>query len=290
MDWVLKTIYLRIGLWVSIAIGISSVVYASGGIPDPNSLISSTVANAFVKSVGIAMDHRPYEPATPIGTAIGLSLGLEVTLVQPPSDLGSSLGGLAGASSGSSSSSSSSAVIPILPSLKLHFHKGIGSNIDIGLSALPPIGSLPLVGGSLLLGGDVKVVVYNPEEGPTWAVRGCYNINSLSYSQAGESITVKTITISPQVLVSRKLDFADPYIGIGVQYTYGSIKVSIPIPAVSGEAIAPVEATQNGVGYGAEIFGGIDLRIPNVGFRITLEGAYSPFGMNSLGTKLGFAF
>jgi hypothetical protein len=255
---------------------------------DVDGLLTPALANALVETVGMNMDHRSYQPATPLATGVGLDVGIEVTLVQPPPSLATALGEFAGGASGGSSSS---LTIPIVPSAKLHLHKGFGKGVDIGLSALPPIpGIVPVVGGTFLIGGDVKVVVWEPEEGPIWAIRCSYNVNNFSLNYGGSQFLIKTATITPQLVISKKLSFADPYVGLGYQYTYGSAQITVSIPELPfpAPAIAPVVLTENGSGGGAMLFGGLSMRIPAVGFKLTLEGSYSPLGMNSLGTKIGF--
>jgi len=225
--------------------------------------------------------------------SLGLDVGLETTLVQPPASLSSalgSLGSMGGAGSPSSSASSSSPTIPIIPSIRLHIHKGISKKIDIGFSALPTMPSWPYVGGTLLMGGDIKVVIWEPEEGATWALRGSYNVNNLNINYTGYAISVQTATITPQLLISKKLSFADPYLGLGYQYTYGSLQLTVPVPSLSPPlpSIAPIVVTQSGSGAGTFFFGGISMKVPLIGLKFTIEGAYSPLGMNYLGTKIGF--
>ncbi len=246
-----------------------------------SNFITPAIANSVVSSVGLAMDHRSYEPATALGTAVGIAMGIEVTLVQPPTSLGAALGSLASPGGGSST-----VAVPILPSTKFHMSKGFGSSVDIGISFLPPVSTLPLIGGSLFIGGDIKWVVYSQEEGPTWAVRASYNMNNLTYKISGQTLTVNTNTVSPQILISKKLTFADPYIGLGLQYSFGSLSIPNPLSALIG----PASFSAKGSAIGAVFFCGVDIKVPNAGLRITIEGEYSPIGLNSLGTKIGFGF
>jgi len=269
--------------WVALAfLSLSSRPAQAMTIPS----LDTTTASAFVKTVGLCMDNRSYQPATTQGGNVALDIGIETSLVQPPSDLGTAFGSLSGSSSSSSSS------IPIIPSLKLSLHKGFGERFEIGGSVLPTLSSFQYIGGSLLLGFDAKFVIYQPEEGLTWAIRGSYNYNNLTVNYSGMTIAIKSATITPQLLVSRKLDFADPYIGLGLQYTWGSISATVPVPVPEGlpVAIPPYTLESNGSGYNAFLFIGVAMRIPTVGFKITLEGAYSPFGMNYIGTKISFSF
>src|SRR5690606_38208760 len=112
--------------------------------------------------------------------------------------------------------------LPVLPVPRILIHKGLGQSIDIGASAMVYV---PLK--MALYGGDIKITIYNPDQGITWALRGSYAYSKIDY--------VKTDTFSPQILISRKLNFADPYLGMGYQYTTGTVTLPLdlgppPIP------------------------------------------------------------
>ncbi|MBI3534583.1 MAG: hypothetical protein HY072_03735 [Deltaproteobacteria bacterium] len=124
----------------------------------------------------------------------------------------------------------------------------------------------------------MQVTVYQPSEGPTYAIRLCYAASSLGFA--------KTKTLSPQVLVSRRVNFADPYLGVSFQYTLGSIE--IPIELEDGTQVGTLKGTEHASAWNA--FLGIQLKAPNLGLQLTLEGSYSTVGMHTLGTKFGFSF
>jgi hypothetical protein len=266
-------------------------------VPYLSSYISQTTANSFVKTIGFSMDHKPFEPATSLGSSF--DFGIEATLVKPPSDLGSSIADtLSSYSSGSttstpistSGSTTSTSPIPFVPSIKVHLRKGFGEKVDIGLSTLYVPASLPLAGGTLLLGGDLKYVFYRPEEGVTAAFRASYSYVNLALQYENYILMAKTVTITPQIIVSRKIGFADPYVGMGYQYTYGTIAGTIPAPPVDllpGVSIAPISLSIDGSGTGVFFFGGVSL-LSIIRLRLTLEGAFNPGGENYLGTKIGF--
>lgn len=251
-------------------------------LPDADRILTRAVGNAIVTAIGIGTHHRPYEPATPLGTAVGFNFGIETTLTQPPTTLGTALGGLAGITGGSTDP----ITVPIVPALKVHGHKGFGQYVDFGISFIPNIPTVPILMSSYFFGADLKVVVKNDEEGVTWAARVTYGLSAIGYSQQSQTIKIGTNTFGFQVLVSRRMDFADPYIGAGVEYTLGNLSVTNPV----ARFIGPESFKQTGSGYGAEVFGGVCLHVPYGGLDITLEGGYSPFGMNYLGTKIGFGF
>jgi hypothetical protein len=286
-----NVLYSRSIQWISGFLAIL-MPQATWGAPiiDVSQFLPDAGIQALIRTVGLTMDHRSYEPATPLGTALGLSLGLEVTAVQPPAELNDAINSMNGATG-----SSGSANIPIIPSAKFHLHKGLGQFVDVGFSFLPPVGSIPQIQGSFFFGAELKIVLLEQEEGLTWAVRTSYNINKLRYQDTGQDISIRTTTITPQFIISKKLLFADPYIGMATQFTSGTLDASfsIPVPEIPAELaeyIPSLSAKKEAKGFGLYCFGGIDIRPPATGLKFTLEGAYSPYGLNSLGTKIGFAF
>jgi hypothetical protein len=256
------------------------------GVPDPNTVLSPAITNAIVKSVGLGLDYRAYEPATPLGTALGLDIGIEATLAKPPPEVSDAISTLT--SLGGGGSSGAGTQIPVLPSARFNIHKGIGNFVDLGFSYLPSLPSVPYIGKSSFIGGEIKICLYRPEEGVTWSIRGSYNVNTLKV----ETVTIKTTTITPQLLISKQLDFADPYIGAGFQYTSGYVEAQIDVPPQPAPApvFSPIVLKENGKGSGGIFFGGLSLKVPNVGLRLTIEMAYSTASMSYLGSKIGFSF
>lgn len=244
-----------------------------------DSLISSDVVKSLVSLIAFGGQHRPYEPATPLGMAVGLDFSLELTLFKIPDDLFANL---------SSVGAPSKSPIPAAPMPKLHLHKGMGEFVDLG-------GSILYYPSNWIVGGDIKVVLVQGEEGPTYAIRFCYTYTSVSF----DGITASTKVYSPQFLLSRQMEFADPYIGVALEYATGEVNASVPgekflpsgvtlppgvtLPAVQFSATAPAV-------YGAYAFGGVSLRIPRSGLRLTLEGSYNTAGESTMGTKVGFTF
>lgn len=229
--------------------------------PDPSSLIQQTVADAVVLSTGIATDHRPYEPATPLGALPGLSFGLDLTITQVSDLLRDAL---------TSAGLSGDDLPPALPVPRLHLQKGLGQKLSVGASWLN-------FRGYRVYGGDIKFAVWQPEEGPTIALRLCYSSSVLGYARAQ--------VWNPQILISRALDFADPYMGVGYVMSAGKIEFTYEVAPGF-----PVTLTKAGTGSALAAFLGVQLRVPMVGLQIALEGSYSTVGMNTLGMKFGFRF
>lgn len=262
-------------------------------IPDISAYVDQSNTDTFIQTIGFGMDHRPYEPATPMGPSF--DIGIEATLVGPPNNLGRAINNIgSAASSDSASSPSTSSPIPFIPSAKVHLRRGFDENFDTGFSALYIPTSIPLVGGlvggTFLLGGDIKYTYFYPEEGITWAFRTSYNFVNLAVANSGYLLSIKTFTLSPQIIASKKMGFAEPYMGAGYQYTYGTILATVPPPPIEllpGVAVAPVSLSVDGSGSGVFFFGGLSL-VSIIRFRITIEGAFNPAGENYIGTKIGF--
>lgn len=244
-----------------IGLGFSATSLASGLPFDPSQFASPQLlaldgaSRALIRTVGLAADQRPYEPASPLGTQIGLDVGIETTLVHIPDDFVAAIvaAGL------------TQPPIRVLPVPRIQVHKGVGEKGEIGLS---------FVGyqGYLLAGGDIKLNVYKPEEGLQWAVRFC-----VSKAKMG---IVETWTYDPQVLASVPLDFAEPYAGLGYPFVKG--KVTIPTELIT--------YTNSGSASSLLAFLGVGFKARPLGLRLSLEGAYSRGGTHSLGTKFGFNF
>jgi hypothetical protein len=277
---------------IALNIFISSVAHAIV-VQAASSFLPDQLADIVIQSIGLAMDHRAYEPATAMAGLTHTSLGVEATLVQPPAAFGRVLNQLSGQDPNATSP------VAVIPSIKLHLHQSLGKTVDFGFSILPISSVISPLKGTLLIGGDLKWTFFQPEEGPSWAFRFSYNYNSLNYSGANLaalkgydafSIHVKTVTLTPQIVISKKIDYADPYIGAGFQYAYGTVMSSLSFNPIAGVEIPSIEVVQDASAKNAYFFGGVSLRVPNFIFGMTIEGAYSPSGMNSIGTKISFLF
>lgn len=254
---------------------------------DPNSLVSDDVVKSLTNFMAFGAQHRPYEPATPLGVSVGLDVSLEVTLFKVPSSFFESLASV-GLPMGTE--------IPSLPIGKLHLHKGFGDTVDLG-------GSILYYKDYKLIGGDIKFVIIQGEEGPTWALRFCYTYTDVKFSggDSGADINLSTKTFSPQLLVSRQMEFADPYLGLGLEYGSGAVDATVTVPAdilaqlpagvpIPADSVPPQSLHKTASAYGAYLFGGVSLRVPRSGLRFTIEGSYNTAGTSTLGLKTGFTF
>jgi hypothetical protein len=227
--------------------------------PSPADLVSQSTANEFIKVVGLSAANRPLEPATALGA--GFAAGVELSLVQVPASFGRELAGYG----------VDAEMPPFLPVPRIHLQKGLGERLSVGVSGA-------MYRDYRILGGDVKWTFAQPEEGITAAFRLCYSDALLDF--------VRARTWSPQLLVSRSLHFADPYLGLAWQSTRGELAFSFTDPSL-GVAL-PYDGSGSARAFMA--FLGLQLRLPGAALQLAIEGSWSSQGANSLGTKFGFRF
>lgn len=226
-----------------------------------------SAATALIHMIGVATMHRPYEPATPLGTSAGIDFSVELTLVRISDATAAVLAenGLAAATS-----------LGVIPVPKFHLHKGISDRMDVGFSGV-------YYQSYMMWGLDAKLVVFQPEEGPTWAIRFAYSTSDFGL--------VSAKNMMPQIVVSKAMTFADPYIGMGYEYSWGSVHFEHPVTVIEGLPPGTIIYDHSGVGGTSFVgFVGLGLRLAQKGLRLTVEGSYNSEGMNTLGTKIGFVF
>ncbi|MCC7441073.1 MAG: hypothetical protein IT285_05550 [Bdellovibrionales bacterium] len=227
---------------------------------DPDSALPSDLKEVLALTVGVTADHRAQAGADALNdVGIGVELGIQVSLVKTPPDLGPTLAkyDIGGGD------------LPFLPMAKATVAKGFGKRVDIGLSLLA-------YSGKVIAGGDFKLLLWNAEEGPAVAFR-------LAYTSASFD-PVFTDTWTPQLVVSRRLAFADPYLGLGVNHVLGRIVFKVDGPT----GPATIEGTTEVSTFLAFI--GVGFRLGPTGLKLGIEGTYSSADMSSLTTKIGMQF
>jgi hypothetical protein len=256
-----------------------ALAFSLAGLPlnasDFSSLFPQDISNAIIKTVGIYGGHRPYESATPLGSK-GWDFGIEVTLVRIPDDFNNVLAEYAQGGAGTS-------LVPALPVAKIQLRKGFGDSVNVG-------GSYIGYQTNMVIGGDFQVTMDTPEEGLSWALRLNYTYTSISF--------VTARSIAPEIVFSRKLEFADPYFGGGVQYIWGAINMILNVSAGEGIQLPPgvsapsIQIPLNTTGSGVDgyAFSGVSMRVPNLGLKVTLEGSFNFSGADTIGGKVGFEF
>jgi hypothetical protein len=263
--------------WITASTAHAALINPSS-LSNPLNLLEDDVVGPLLTSVGFAVDNKAYEPATPLGTSIGLDVGVIATAVNIPQSFNQAL-----AQAGAPSSDTD---IHFLPVPELSIHKGLTSFFDVGASGV-------WYQTYRVIGADAKLVVYQPDEGPTWALRLNYAASDFLFSATGVSVEMKTQTIKPELVVSKALDFADPYLDFGYQYTRGTMSVTVDPNAFdpSIPIVLPVESEAASTHASAFVAGiGLAMRVPALGLRLTLDAEYQTQGANSLGVKVGFCF
>ena len=241
----------------------------AAGLPlDPSqfsnlaNLLDPVLVSSAVRTVGGLADHRPYDPVTiQAERGLGFELGLEATLVKVPPDFTASLirAGI----------SSPNSIPPALPMPKLHIRKSLGDAFSVGVSGI-------FVNSYKIIGGDAKIVLSAPEEGVSWGLRLAYSSAELGF--------VKTRTWSPQLLISKSLEFAEPYLGTGWQFINGSISLDADIMGI------PFQASRDATLNQFFAFMGLMIRPTSTGLLLAVEGSYNHGGTSTLGAKVGLAF
>lgn len=256
---------LRLGAALGLGGFCTPALAAPFELPSLGDLATPALQKEAVRMAGILGAHRPFQPATPLGTSPGVEAAVTATMVQIPQKFFDEL-----AAAGVSSSFS----IRTLPVAKLQVQKGILPNVDVGASYL----GLPQV---RIYGADVKWAFLHPEEGPTWALRLCYSQATIRY--------FRVKSWSPQLVVSRKLNFADAYLGAEATWMTGRIRGSETVSGPGGSVTSTIDVS--GVrSDSASAFLGLVLRIPVIGARFAIEGAYSFVKAHSLGASVGISW
>lgn len=246
-------------------------------VSDPNELLPDSTVNVLITSIGYLAAHRAYTSASPLGviTPGGFDLGIEVTLVKLPDEFSTSL---------ESAGVSADSIPPSVPVPKLHVQKGFG-RVDLGFSMIR-------YKSYKIYGGHAQINIYQPEEGPGYALRLGYATSEIGY--------ISTKTWSPAVVMSKKLHFVEPYLGMGYHMTRGTLEISVDVDsllpenipsefsdAVAGETITVSKSSQDN---SFTAFMGIVMMTGPLGLKIVIEGAYARSGSHTLGVKAGLAF
>ncbi len=220
-------------------------------------IMDKDVVNSFVKTVGLLSMDRPYQAASPLGRESSWELGLQVTMVKLNDEFKQKLKDINGPA----------LEIPAVPMGYLQLQKGLGENANIGVSYFK-------YKIFRAIGGHLQVTVLKPEEAPLWALR-------LTYSSAQVGF-VNATTWAPQLVTSRPLDFAEPYLGVGLAYNTGGYKIEIPQLGVN-ESV-------RGSAVSGFAFTGVKFKVPAIGLKLGVEGAFSSAGAHSMGLATGLVF
>lgn len=256
-----------------IAISTSFPVHASGlpfdpsNFPDPAELVPKGVVGPVVEFVGAGTQHRSFDSAAAPGDRASPEIGVEVTLFKITEKLVKALG---------KAGMETDLPIQALPLPRLHLRQGLGSKASVGFSFVRLL-------GYKVYGGDLKINLSSPEEGLSWALRTAYTYSSIGFVTAS--------TWSPQLLISKPMPFADPYLGIGAQITSGKITVEVDEDPDTGTPLPePLELSGKSLARGYFAFMGVVFRMSTRGLQLALEGSYNGAGTHTIGAKLGLRF
>lgn len=244
----------------------------SGTIIDPSAFgvaIPANVTHAVISTVGAISMHRPYTGATSIGKINSVDVLIEATLIKIADEIPNALKANGLDSSGSEN-------VPSLPFAALQVRKGLGPAFDIG-------GSIIRYQKNFAWGLDAKWTFYDPEEGLTHAL-------FLGYTQARLPMAYTELkTWNLEWIFSRKLNFAEPYIGIGARYSYGTLSLTVyPDPPLPQIPIQLSSSSQAASFYGRL---GVFFRVLGPqGLRMGIEGSFDIHYMHSLGAVIGMGF
>jgi hypothetical protein len=218
------------------------------------------LTRSLVATVGFGFDHRPLRPATALGKRT--ELGIEASGAKFPSALGPALESVG-------FDNYQYLEEGVVPAPKLFLKRGLGPRLSVGISGLK-------YSEILIYGFDLQTTLREPEEGLNVALR-------LGYNRA-EVLYMKTHTWSPSLLISRALEFADPYLGIGYQYARGDLEAEFePLPGVTTKLRDSATASSLNLWLGTQF------RPESLGVVLALEGGYSTGDMHWLGFRMGIA-
>ena len=249
---------------------------AANGIFDINFLDPAALAGAVpqnitdeaVKMFGIYTAHHPYSGAVSIIRSNTFDLVVEATLVKIGPGLIDALNanGIPG----------TPPAAPAVPMAKLAIRKALSPGADIGISGLG-------FRGQFILGGDLKIVLHEAEEGPSFALRLGYTYSKVPYAY------VKTCsTFSPEIVMSQPLYFAEPYLGIGGRYIRGTL--SVPFQG-SPPLFPDFTVEKSGGGITGYAFTGVFFRVLGAqGLRLGIEGSFDLSGYHTMGGVFGLGF
>ena len=224
---------------------------------DALKLADEAFAKGIIKTMGLLSMHRPYQGAATLGSSSAFEIGAEATFVRLPDDFGVAL----------KAAGAPALTTPAIPVPRILLEKGLGENANLGFSYIA-------YKFFKIYGADFQVSLLKPEEQPWWSLRFTYSMARVSY------ITAQTF--SPQLIVSRPMDFADPYLGLAFIYVNGSFLFDLPQLGSSVEAESSA--------YSASGIVGVKLRMPGLGIKLALEGSYNISGAHTMGLSTGLGF
>ncbi len=234
----------------------------------PGSIIPQDVINEAMKTFALYTVHRPYSGATSMFSSNSMDINLEATMVKIGGGFGNAI------SAAGIPETSSTASMPAVPVAKVNVRRAFGESVDVGFSGL-------VFKGQSVLGGDIKLVLDEPEEGPAWALRlGFTHVNlPIAYIK-------NCNVIAPELLISKRLMFAEPYLGVGFRYIHGTLDIPLSelYPTIP-------DIVHDGYAFDEYVFTGVYFRLLGAtGLRLGVEGSFDVSGFHTIGTVVGLGF
>jgi len=225
---------------------------------------SAANVTGLLKPVALGINHRAMQPAGP-GGVTGFDIGLDVTVITIPTDFTNAMvqAGLA-----------ASSVPGTVPVPKINIHKGLPSDIDVGLT----YSSSGMIG----LGADVFStfgfdIQWAPLSGigplPAVAARLSYSSSKL-YFINGSAIALDGV-------VSKNFYVVEPYAGLGLINWSGSLTLPNGLTMPAGIA-------STGGGLAPHFFIGLPLKL--MFLKITAELDVNTVFGTTYGGKLSLGF
>ncbi len=200
------------------------------------------------ETLGPLTGSRSLSPATPLSSNLGLEVGASASLLSGDEDFWNLLG-------------SPSAPLPVA---LLQIQKKLSPQATLGLHGL-------VFQDFKLYGGSLTAHLLQPEEGPFVSGR-------FTFGWARISSVFMSRNWGLEVLASRDLGYADPYLGVGAHLLSGTLTLDSGIPGIALSA--------NALAQHLRLFGGVQLRLPALGLALTLEGEYGLRSLSGLSTKV----
>lgn len=209
--------------------------------------------------IGYGMDIRPMEGIHPPSGPFKLDLTTNISIATFPHSFTQTL----------ADAGYTELPVNMIPSIQIHLSRAMSPRLGVDFGYFK-------FSDYSLIGGSAKLLLYDPEEGPGIAIRVSYQKNHI--------MIVDTSTWSYQLMIGKRLDFAETYLGIAAQKMSGELNLALPSP------IGDVRLTASGGGYNIYAFTGVIMEIPIIGILFGIEGSYAHRGTSTLQTKIGLRF
>lgn len=214
-------------------------------------LLEDSVTRPIVRTVGGIASPRAFDSATPLFA--GIELGLQIEYIKLPTDLEAAL----------THAGLRTKLPASVPLGRIFLRKGFGKRVALGLSGIA-------YQGYRIYGAESKITLYHPDEGVSVALRAGISLTQIGF--------VSATAIAPQLLVSRKLSFADPYLGLGYTLINGGLTFAAGGYSFKSQASAS----------GLTAFTGVKFKSLETSLMFIVEGSYSSLGASAVGIGLGF--